>query len=189
MFCHHIPKIQNCRRWPAPSPSPFCSSYRLYAALNSTEEMCFPQTQLHKDTMVARLQTHSKDALFKLASVTDTSMNHNNYVKRLENCLELCCLARTTGIFLGWTGYFLRKKMLRIRRKNPVSSRHVSLSLFRSLSLALALPLPSLPGPFSLFLPSLSLPLLQGSGRYRRPALLRWARGSRPMRVLGRCPH
>ena len=125
MFCHHIPKIQNCRRWPAPSPSPYCSSYRLYAALNSTEEMCFPQTQLHKDTMVARLQTHSKDALFKLASVTDTSMNHNNYVKRLENCLELCCLARTTGIFLGWTGYFLRKKMLRIRRKNPVSSRHV----------------------------------------------------------------
>ena len=44
-------------------------------------------------------------------SVTDTSMNHNNYMKRLDHCLRLCRMARTTGIFPGWTGYFPREKL------------------------------------------------------------------------------
>ena len=49
------------------------------------------------------------DALFKLASVTDTSMNHNKHMKRFDHCLWLCSVAWTTWIFLGWTGHFPRK--------------------------------------------------------------------------------
>ena len=39
------------RRGKAPAlPFPFCLSHGLDVALNSTEQMRFPQTQLHKDT-------------------------------------------------------------------------------------------------------------------------------------------
>ena len=35
-----------------PLPSPFCVSHRMDAALNSSEQMHFPQTKLHQDTTV-----------------------------------------------------------------------------------------------------------------------------------------
>ena len=95
----------------AAQPFPFCLSHGLDAALNSTGEMRFSQAQLHKDTTVGcKVATPLKDAFFKLASVTDTSMNHKNHMKRLDHCLWLCRMARTTEIFLSWTGYFQRKK-------------------------------------------------------------------------------
>ena len=33
-----------------------------------------------------------------------------HHMKRLDHCLWLCRIARTTGIFPSWTGSFLRKK-------------------------------------------------------------------------------
>ena len=80
-----------------PQPFHFCLSHGMDAALNSTEEMRCPQTQLHT-TVGCKVATLLKDALFKLASVTDTSMNHNNYMKRFDHCLWLCHVARTTII-------------------------------------------------------------------------------------------
>ena len=53
-----------------PLAFPFCISHGLNAALNSTEQMHFPQTQVPKDTVtqwIASLQPCWKEALFKLA--------------------------------------------------------------------------------------------------------------------------
>ena len=85
-------KIVGARSWLAPSPSPFASgtnSVELDATLNSTEEMSFPQTQQHIKTLqwIALLQPHCIVPKFTLASVTDTPMNSNNHMKRLDNCL------------------------------------------------------------------------------------------------------
>ena len=44
---------------------------------------------------VVRLQTHQKDVLIKLTLVTDTSMNHNVHMKRLDDCLRSGCMAGT----------------------------------------------------------------------------------------------
>ena len=97
----------------AAQPFPFCLSHGLDAALNSTGEMRFSQTQLHKDTTVGcKVATPLKDAFFKLASVTDTSMNHNNHMKRLDHCLWLGLMARGTGFSESprITGFFSWKK-------------------------------------------------------------------------------
>ena len=84
--------------------------------------MRFPQTQLHKDTTVGcKVSTLLKRCVVQV-SVTDTSINHNNYVKRLDYFPWLCLMAQTTGIFLGWTGYFQRNKSGGFEGKNPVIS-------------------------------------------------------------------
>ena len=69
---------------------------------------------------VARLQSHWKDALFKLALVTETSMNHNkNHHYRIWNTLTtayghvLCC-----SITPGCTGFFQGENPAKLRRKS-----------------------------------------------------------------------
>ena len=44
-------------------------------------------------------------------------MNHNNYMKRLDHCLRLWRMARTTGIFPGLDRIYPEEKIRRIREK------------------------------------------------------------------------
>ena len=100
--------------WEGPPTLFFCLSRGLDAALNSTEEMRFPQTQLHNDiTMCCKVATPLKSCVVQVGlghGHIPESMNRNNHMKRFDHCLWLCSMARTTAIFPGCTGYFLRKK-------------------------------------------------------------------------------
>ena len=41
----------------------------------------------------------------------------HHHMKRFNHCLWLCRMARTTGIFPGWTGYFPREKSGEFERR------------------------------------------------------------------------
>ena len=124
---YNLKSVGACHRQ-APSPSPFASvsdSHRLDAALNSTEQMHFPKSQK------------------KMASVMDTSISfhepnlqYETQMKRLDRCLWLCRMARTTGFFsriisseFGALGIFLLAHSL--ERNVPKEEKPLLFSLLR----------------------------------------------------------
>ena len=117
-------KIVGVRRWPAPSLSPFASVTDWMLPSTPLKRCVFLKQNCTKTLQwVARLQPHWNDALFKLASVLDISMYHNNHwhMNCMDHCLCFGRMARTTGIFPGWTGYFQRKNPANLGG-NPVCS-------------------------------------------------------------------
>ena len=95
--------LKYCRLAPPPPRAgpqlfPCCLSNGLDAPLNRWVFLTNNCTLILQ--WIARLQHDSKD------SVTDTSINHNNYMKLLDHCLWLCRMARTTGYFPGITGFY-----------------------------------------------------------------------------------
>ena len=75
--------------------------------------MHFPKHNCTKTLQwVARLQTHWKDALFKLASVTDTSM-----ITILSSWTTALPMAWATGFPPLFSRFFLRKKSCKVEGK------------------------------------------------------------------------
>ena len=102
-------KIVGARRGPAPSPSPFASVTDWMLPSTPLKRWAFLKHNCAKTLQwAARLQLHWKDALFKLASVMDTSIPIWSASTTAYG--YVCSMAWTTGIFPGWTGYFPREK-------------------------------------------------------------------------------
>ena len=86
--------------------------------------MRFSQTHLHKDTTLTAVGCKVATPIKRCAAqvglqglVTDTSMNHNNHMKRhmkrFDHFLWLCRMARSTGFFLRKkSGEFCEKILL-----------------------------------------------------------------------------
>ena len=112
-------KIVGARRGPAPSPSPFASVTDWMRPSTPLKRCAFLKHNCTKTLQwVARLQPQWKDALFKLASVTDTSIT-------IWSAPMVMSYGPNNRNFPGLDRIFPEGKIRRIRGKNPVSSPSV----------------------------------------------------------------
>ena len=90
---------KNCTRFACNSRMSVCFLTRARAKKSVTQIIYLgPLPSAKTLQWTARLQTHSKDVLFNLALVTDTSKNHYNFMKRLDHCWWFCRKTQTTRI-------------------------------------------------------------------------------------------
>ena len=111
--CAYNLKLKVACSWLAHSPFPF-ASVTDWMLPSTPRTDAFPQIQLQRDTTVGcKVATPLERCVVHVGlchAVTDTSMNHNKYMKSLDHCLWLCQMAWTTRIFPGWTRFFPRQK-------------------------------------------------------------------------------